>query len=930
MSRYIHTDIDPDVTNGDQLANDILDPFIAAVMSGNLGSGPADFDPVYAASGYMYLEQSGTEWIFRLRDASGSPMVDVEIWRYDLLTGEVTQAGTGGGSVSDLLQAISDAGSGANKFAYYTGVDTVALGDITSFGRSLIDDAAASNARTTLGLVIGTDVQAYDAELAALAGLTSAADSLPYFSGSGAASLTTLTSFARTLLDDTDASTARTTLGLAIGTNVQAYDAELAAIAGLTSAADRLPYFTGSGAAALATFTSYGRSIVAVADEAALKTLINAEAGVDFQAYDADLAAIAGLTSAADKGIHFTGAGAAATHDLTAFARTLLDDADASTARSTLGVAIGSAVQAWDADLDAIAALAPSQGSFLVRGASAWEAMAGITAVQWLPAFTGSNGGSPDLGSKGLVPAPTAADNGRFLKGDGTWADVSVTDAELLAIAGLVSAADRLPYFTGSGTADLAVFTSFARTLLDDADATAARTTLGLTIGTNVQAYDAELAALAGLTSAADSLPYFTGAGAAALTTLTSFARTLLDDTDASTMRTTLGLVIGTNVQAYDPELAALAGLTSAADSLPYFTGSGTAALATLTTYGRSLIDDADAAAARTTLGLVIGTNVQAYDPELAALAGLTSAADALPYFTGSGAAAVTTLSSFMRTVLDDTSSSAARTTLGLAIGSDVQAYDSDLAAIAALAPAYGTFMVRGASAWEAFTGGQATALLSNFVGTDGGSPDLGAKGLVPAPALADLNSFLKATGAWSRIRPTVQIFTGDGTWNRPPGCTRIHVAVQAPGGGGGGAGATGQGCGAGGGGGEYAEKWIDNPASSETVTAPAGGAGGAAGNNNGSDGAGAASFGSHVSANPGKGGAGVTGTTTAAVSFATDGGTGGTGGDIHVPGQQGGAGVTIGGIRVPINTGGASRWGPGGGVLTTGAGNAPVKGAAN
>lgn len=108
-----------------------------------------------------------------------------------------------------------------------------------------------------------------------------------------------------------------------------------------------------------------------------------------------------------------------------------------------------------------------------------------VTAVAALAAQSGVKISSNDTTVGFLNGKLVAGDNIGFTEnndGGNETLTIAVNDAELAAIAGLTSAADKLPYFTGSGTAALATLTSFARTLIDDADAASARTTLGVKI----------------------------------------------------------------------------------------------------------------------------------------------------------------------------------------------------------------------------------------------------------------------------------------------------------------------------------------------------------------------------------------------------------------------------------------------------------------
>jgi len=158
--------------------------------------------------------------------------------------------------------------------------------------------------------------------------------------------------------------------------------------------------------------------------------------------------------------------------------------------------------------------------------------------------------------SAGLATAPTLAVstnaallNGRFQTSTGTvvYRDGNaISGAPVTALSGLTPAADRIAYYTSgltafnTATAAMTALTTFGRSLIDDADAATARTTLGLgtaatSAATAFQAADATLTALAGVTTAANKLPYFTGVDTAAVADITTAGREILSTASSGT-----------------------------------------------------------------------------------------------------------------------------------------------------------------------------------------------------------------------------------------------------------------------------------------------------------------------------------------------------------------------------------------------------------
>ncbi len=213
----------------------------------------------------------------------------------------------------------------------------------------------------------------------------------------------------------------------------------------------------------------------------------------------------------------------------------------------------------------------------------------------------GEDGTNGVDGEDGWTPVlAVVSDSARRVLQVSDWtggAGTKPTTGQYVGASGLVTlVADAVDIrgatgLAGAGSGDMVA----ANNLSDVVDVSAARTSLGL--GTIATQDANNVTITGGAISGITDLPVADGGTGAS---------------SAADARTNLGLVIGTHVQAYDAELAALAGLTSAADKGIQFTGAGTAATYDLTTAGKALLDDANAAAQRATL--TAATTSQVFD----------------------------------------------------------------------------------------------------------------------------------------------------------------------------------------------------------------------------------------------------------------------------------------------------------------------------
>lgn len=184
-------------------------------------------------------------------------------------------------------------------------------------------------------------------------------------------------------------------------------------------------------------------------------------------------------------------------------------------ARTALGLAIGTDVQAYSARLTTVAGYTPTKGKLLVGDGTNWNELPVGTndyvltadSIQSLgmlwKAAPGSGGGLSDAYDQFTdgtnVADATGGDTFKFRAGAGVTVTVQSNDgthgdnllialnAVLTAFAGVTVAADKLIYGNGTNTFGTSDLTAAGRALLDDTDAAAQRTTLGVGTGDSPQ-----------------------------------------------------------------------------------------------------------------------------------------------------------------------------------------------------------------------------------------------------------------------------------------------------------------------------------------------------------------------------------------------------------------------------------------------------------
>lgn len=200
--------------------------------------------------------------------------------------------------------------------------------------------------------------------------------------------------------------------------------------------------------------------------------------------------------------------------------------------------------------------------------------------------------------------------------------------------------------------------------VLDDGDLNRFIAKMSAAFGKDFQALDATLTALAGLTTGANKLPYFTGTDTASQTNLTSVGRDIIGKNTIADILTYLGL----------KQLATLNGI---GNSFPFFDDSNTARLSGITTVGRTVVAAEKTADIVNYLGITELLNgKQPLDATLTAIAALAGSANKLPYFTGEDTVAITDLTAFARTILGRSDAAGVLSYLGLgpiATAADIQ-----------------------------------------------------------------------------------------------------------------------------------------------------------------------------------------------------------------------------------------------------------------